>query len=344
MTQWLPSVPRYFPSRFFISYSSFDRVLAEAVQGALEQAGHQVWRDRLSLTIGDDWREEVAFAIQSSNEIVTLLTEKSAVSEPVRYELQVAIRNNKRVNLFSTIKPKDYPGLYELVSSVNYVLIDSRKLSASAIVDELLPDAHEHPAGMRKFEWTASRSIFPRFHDLILDGRINTRLASHYLGMAPSFSAAPGRGNGVLWLNFALCSAAVGDGAAALRQSEQASSRLSHPTVHFFHACMLMERTRPRHLQRPTLKRCIELAERAFAERKAPLIALLLCALQSDGEGKEGRALSRLMRDALDALDAHEQDKSEIHRFLHLVPLTPDMVLPLPVEPVHGALRQAMGV
>jgi hypothetical protein len=342
MTQWLASTPHYFPIRFFISYSSFDRTIAEAIQNVLEQAGHPVWRDRPSLMVGDDWRKEVTFAIQSSDEIVVLLTEKSAVSEPVKYELKVAKRNNKRVNLFSAVNPEAYPDLDELISSVNYILIDRDALSPSAIIDKLLPSTCVHPVGMREFEWKASRSIFPRFHDLIRGGLINTPLASHYLSMEPVFSGAPARGNGVLWLNFALCSAAVDAGKVALCQSEKASAKVYHPTVNFFHACILTGRKRPRHLPRPILECCIKLTERAFADRKAPLIALLLCTLQSDGLQTEGPNLSGLFADALDALGAHEWDKSEIRRFLHLVPLTPEMKLPLPFETVCRALKQAM--
>src|SRR5262249_30522561 len=157
MTAWLRTVPAYFPARFFISYSSFDHNMVRTIQDSLVEAGHEVWRDRTSLRQGDYWKEEVEFAIQHCDEIVVLLTPKSAQSQPVKYELEFAIKNNKRVNLFATFDVNASRELYNIVSSVNYLRMDESEVTGAAVAGCLLPtQAAKHPVGIREFEWAAS--------------------------------------------------------------------------------------------------------------------------------------------------------------------------------------------
>ncbi len=343
MNAWKQTVPDCFPTRFFISYSSFDTKLAQDLERALSEAGHIVWRDRTSLVIGDRWKAEVDFAIAHSDEIVVLLTPASANSAPVLHEITSAIRNNRRVNLFATFELRERTDLYALISEVNYVLLRSDELTVDAVVQRLLGTTKpNHPLGVREFEWLSSRRVFP-LHDFLYNGHIERATLNQYLSFAAVFSSNPGRANGVVWTNLALCAALAGEQGRAADWIRTASGLLPHPTVHYFEAALLLKRNRPRHAPPEQLDRCIALATSALQERRSPLVALLLCALLADGQRASGQSLAALCAEALDAIEATETQSSEVLRFTHLLPITEQMAMPVPTNLVLQRLRKALG-
>src|SRR5262249_7415194 len=153
-----------------------------------------IWRDRTSLRVGDNWRAEVEFGIRNADEIVVLLTPDASRSDPVVYEIAFAIQNNKRVNLFATFDPRTIPGIFELVSEINYVTLPTTNLFADRMGRHLLGNpASVHPVGIREFEWLASRRIFPRFAELLVQGRIDAAVVNHYLAYRSAFEQQAGR-------------------------------------------------------------------------------------------------------------------------------------------------------
>lgn len=344
MTHWLSTIPPRFPATFFISYSSLDSEMASEIEVGLEKAGHEVWRDRTSLHVGDYWKQEVEFAISHSDEIVSLITPNSIKSEPVKYELFFAIKNKKRVNLFTTFDVKSNPEIYNIISSVNYVILEPSEVSAKKILNRLIPEEPSiHPVNISEFEWKASRAIFPSFNEIIERNQINTSLAHHYFRYSSTFTEFPQRANGVTWVNLALCASATGNDDAALSFIERASQILQHPTLNYFHACLLLGKTRPRHLPPTRLKTCIQLTEQAISIRKTPLTALLLSILLSDGQRAKGPQLQHLFINAIDAIKVHEFDLSELRRFLLLVPLTQDIALPIESSVALKILKKIIG-
>jgi hypothetical protein len=344
VNDWQQTVPDFFPSRFFISYSSFDSGLAIDIERILCQAGHTVWRDRTSLVVGDNWKTEVEFGIKNSDEIIVLLTPESSKSEPVAHEIKCAIKNSKRVNLFATFDPRTMPDVFALVSDINYVTVPSSELTAAAIGRHVLGSTvNAHPVGIREFEWLASRRVFPPFGDLLSEGRINRELANRYLGYRTAFDQHPGKANGVVWLNLALCATLVGEQRSATAYVETAANLSPHPVMHYFQACLLLQRTRPRHVAPALLDRCVAIATGALHARRSPLIALLLCALLADGQRASGAALAQLCADALDAIESVERRGTEILRLLFLLPMSEDMTMPLPTNFVLQKLKRALG-
>jgi hypothetical protein len=344
MTDWQQTVPDFFPSRFFISYSSFNTDLASGIERILRAAGHGVWRDRTSLKVGDNWRTEVEFGITNSDEVIVLLTPESSASEPVAHEIRYAIRNGKRANLFATFDPKSVPGTFALVSDINYVNVAPDDLTAEVVARQVLGSAAApHPVGIREFEWLASRRVFPRFGDLLSQGRMNRELASRYFDYRGPFEQQAGRANAMLWLNLALCGAALGEQVQAIRLAEKAVSLSSHPAVSYFLACLLQQRTRPRHLPPALLERCLQIAKAAFETRRSPLLALHLCALLADGQRSAGPVLTTLCSDALGAIGDVERDKSEVLRLLFLAPISEEMTMPLPTDLILRRLKAAVG-
>ena len=307
-------------------------------------AGHEVWRDRTSLAIGDNWKKEVEFGIKSSDEIVVLLTPKSAASEAVTFEIGQAIGHCKRINVFTTFDPRTAPAVNRLISETNYVTIADGDVSPALLALHLLGnEANSHPVGIREYEWLASRRIFPRFDGLLSQNYVNMALVDRYFGYRGVFERYPDRANGVVWLNLALCGVLAGDRQLAMACIETAAKLMPHPVVQYFHVCLLLQRTRPRHLAPALLDRCIAIAQSALEAQRSPLIAILLSALLADGQRAHGPTLARLCADALDAAADVERDRSEILRLLWFLPITEETVMPVPTTMVLQKLKRVLG-
>jgi len=94
------------PSRIFVSYATQHSELADRLVKALRQAGHEVWRDRDSIRVAEDWREEIQEGIRAANVIVVIMTAKAAESRMVRKEINFADELGKKI---ITLMAEDVP-------------------------------------------------------------------------------------------------------------------------------------------------------------------------------------------------------------------------------------------
>jgi len=76
----------YSKPRIFISYSSFDAVIAKQISIDLELIGYKVWLDKWQLAVGDNIPLEISEGIGSSDFVAVLLSEKSVASDWVNRE------------------------------------------------------------------------------------------------------------------------------------------------------------------------------------------------------------------------------------------------------------------
>jgi hypothetical protein len=74
------------PYDCFLSYSSKDLALAEAIHARLAAAGFDVWFDKIRLQPGFLWHGEIEAACESSRIVLPLLTPNWKASEWTRYE------------------------------------------------------------------------------------------------------------------------------------------------------------------------------------------------------------------------------------------------------------------
>src|SRR5262245_43493956 len=76
--------------RYFISYSRMDSKIADAIKGILPSHSNYVWHDIDRIAIGDNWMEEIQCGIYESDEVIILVSESSAKSVMVKYEVTTA--------------------------------------------------------------------------------------------------------------------------------------------------------------------------------------------------------------------------------------------------------------
>jgi hypothetical protein len=84
------SKPRH---RIFISYSSKDKVIANALYAHLRKSGQRVWIDRVEILAGVSILKRIADAIGEVDLVVALLSNNSVSSRWVRTELEIAATN-----------------------------------------------------------------------------------------------------------------------------------------------------------------------------------------------------------------------------------------------------------
>ena len=81
----------------FISHSSKDKPVADAVCSALETAGLTCWIAPRDITFGTDWSAAIVAALEECPATVVILSENSNASEQVRREVQRAFEKKKVV-------------------------------------------------------------------------------------------------------------------------------------------------------------------------------------------------------------------------------------------------------
>lgn len=93
----------------FISYSTSEQALADSLCGALENAGCEVFiasRDLATVPAGTAWAEELVKALQGSRLILVIYSQRSANSQHVRNEINLATDNRK---IMFPVKIDDHP-------------------------------------------------------------------------------------------------------------------------------------------------------------------------------------------------------------------------------------------
>ena len=81
----------------FISYASSDKIIAERVCGALENAGISCWMAPRNIEPGTDYPTALVEAINSARALLVILTESAAASPHVLSEVGHAFSSRKRI-------------------------------------------------------------------------------------------------------------------------------------------------------------------------------------------------------------------------------------------------------
>jgi len=82
-------------NRIFVSYSSKDKAIADALYARLRRSGQRVWIDRVELTAGVSLLDRIAAAIDEVDVVVVLLSNHAINSDWVRKELEIAAAREK---------------------------------------------------------------------------------------------------------------------------------------------------------------------------------------------------------------------------------------------------------
>lgn len=127
----------------FMSYSSQDRSLAQALAEDLRGVGHVVWYDQ-DLTGGQVWWDQILNQIRTCDLFVFALTPRSLVSVPCRVEFSYAHDLNKRILPVLVANSIDFKQLPPALQAIQFV--DYRQQDRTALMGLIKALSHLPPA------------------------------------------------------------------------------------------------------------------------------------------------------------------------------------------------------
>jgi TIR domain len=126
----------------FVSYAKADRSLASKLAAMLEAEGWKVWWDT-SLTIGDDFRNEIMTELGRARAVVVIWTDASIKSNWVRSEAGRAQADRKLIPVkLPHLTYKDLPPPFDVLHTEN---VGEEDKIRAAVVAQL---ANHHIPGM----------------------------------------------------------------------------------------------------------------------------------------------------------------------------------------------------
>jgi hypothetical protein len=85
------------------SHSQTDEPLVRKVTTALQQAGLEVWDERMEVFLGDNWAEKIAQALRESDAMVVLFTPSALDSKLINHDITYALGEYRFRNRLITV-------------------------------------------------------------------------------------------------------------------------------------------------------------------------------------------------------------------------------------------------
>lgn len=135
--------------KVFISYSSKDRLLVEALAEDLESQGHNVWFDQQTPG-GHEWWNTILNALEDSDLFIFALSANSLDSYPCKLEYEWASSINKRVLpvQIASIQTSFLPPQLSVIQYVDYRIRDNAAANRLSRSINLLPPKRDLPDKM----------------------------------------------------------------------------------------------------------------------------------------------------------------------------------------------------
>jgi len=105
----------------FISHSSKDKAIADAICANLEDAGVRCWIAPRDIAPGDDWPRAIAGAISQSRVMVLIFSTNANSSDQISRELSVAADYNLAIIPFKIDNVKPEPGKQYFLSNTHWL-------------------------------------------------------------------------------------------------------------------------------------------------------------------------------------------------------------------------------
>src|SRR5215471_12135342 len=137
----------------FISYAKSDRPLALKLAAMLEAEGWKVWWDT-SLTIGDDFRNEIMTELGRARAVIVIWTDASIKSDWVRSEAGRAQADRKLIPVkLEHLTYKDLPPPFDVLHTEN--VGEDDKVRAAVVAQLAKPEVEPSAAAllMKGFKW-----------------------------------------------------------------------------------------------------------------------------------------------------------------------------------------------
>lgn len=300
---------------FFVSYSRRQSDIAAPLRDLL-RAYSTTWFDVDEIALGDDWRKEIAIAIDACDELVLLVSDDSLSSPVVAEELELAILAEKAIRAI-VIRPLT-GGVPERLKPFQYADVASDPTGPHILEALGLGTATHTMAAadwkrhdVRTLRFVACRGVWPCFDEALMKdpsiaGSIHTSLNSQLFRYPPSST---------LRLNAGITGCLAGHwdaGLECLRSYAHAADTLAG----WYYLAIHLPRRHPLHRIPPPLDReILSAAERATAFGSNPLLHLLRIVVDVELSNLRLTSQSRPLQLLKQAEAAQPERSSEYLRF-----------------------------
>ncbi len=114
-------------TKVFISYSRKNKLFVSKLNKALDENGIETWVDWEGIPLSADWMAEITAAIQSSDAVIFVLSPDSLKSKVCMDELELAIKDNKKVIPVLYSDPEKGQSMHPKLASTNWVYMRPKK-------------------------------------------------------------------------------------------------------------------------------------------------------------------------------------------------------------------------
>ncbi len=125
-------------TKIFISYSRKDKLFVRKLNDAIDAADIDAWVDWEGIPLSSDWMAEISAAIEGSDAFVFVISPDSLKSQVCHNELELGIKNNKKVIPVLYREPDKRQKMHPKLASTNWVYMRSRKDDFKGTIPQLV--------------------------------------------------------------------------------------------------------------------------------------------------------------------------------------------------------------
>lgn len=125
-------------TKIFISYSRKDKQFVRKLNDAIDAADIDAWVDWEGIPLSSDWMAEISAAIEGGDAFVFVISPDSLKSQICMNELELGIKNNKKIIPVLYREPEKRQKMHPKLASTNWVYMRSRKDDFKGTIPQLV--------------------------------------------------------------------------------------------------------------------------------------------------------------------------------------------------------------
>ncbi len=125
-------------TKIFISYSRKDKLFVRKLNDAIDAADIDAWVDWEGIPLSSDWMAEINAAIEGGDAFVFVISPDSLKSQICQNELELGIKNNKKIIPVLYREPEKRQKMHPKLASTNWVYMRSRKDDFKGTIPQLV--------------------------------------------------------------------------------------------------------------------------------------------------------------------------------------------------------------
>src|SRR3990172_3991767 len=125
-------------TQIFISYSRKDKLFVRKLNAAIDTAQIDAWVDWEGIPLSSDWMKEITTAIEAGDAFVFVISPDSLKSPVCAEELELGIKNNKKIIPVLYRDPEKRQKMHRKLSSTNWVYLRPKKDDFKATIPKLV--------------------------------------------------------------------------------------------------------------------------------------------------------------------------------------------------------------